>query len=155
MVDHLPSTELGILLAQAYQAFVEQLHDELARQGIRDLRASHGYVLRTIEHAQLNQRELAARLGVTEQAIGKLVTEMVRRKLLRRTVDPTDARARRLALGSRGEQVLHHARRFHARLEAELVAKLGDAVAATRAVLAHVISRDGVPPSPARLRLVV
>jgi DNA-binding MarR family transcriptional regulator len=154
MVEQLPSTDFGIVLALAYQQLVAELHAELARHGIRDIRPSYGYVLRTIEAAPLNQRELAAGLGVTEQAIGKLVTEMVRRKFLRRTIDPADARARKLELGARGQEVLRHARRFHARFEAELVDELGDAVAATRTVLAHMIGRADAAQRPVRLRLV-
>jgi DNA-binding MarR family transcriptional regulator len=154
VVEQLPSPELGILLALAYQQFVEELHGELARHGIRDIRPSYGYVLRTIEQEPLNQRELATRLGVTEQAIGKLVSEMVRRKFLRRTVDAADARARRLVLGARGEEVLRHARRFHARFEAQLTDELGTSVTAMRAVLAHVIERGGPEARRARLRLV-
>ena len=141
-------------MALAYQQFVEELHAELARHGIRDIRPSYGYVLRTIEQQPLNQRELAARLGVTEQAIGKLVSEMVRRKFLRRTVDATDARARRIVLAARGEEVLRHARRFHVRFEAQLANELGTAVSAMRAVLAHIIDRGGPDARPARLRLV-
>ena len=154
MVEQLPSAEFGIMLALAYQQLIAELHAELARHGIRNIRPSYGYVLRTVERAPLNQRELAGLLDVTEQAIGKLVNEMVRRKFLRRTVDPADARARKLVLGARGEEVLRHARRFHARFEAELVDRLGGAVAATRTVLEHMIARAD-PRSPAlRLRLV-
>jgi DNA-binding MarR family transcriptional regulator len=154
MVEQLPSPDFGIVLALAYQQFVDQLHAELARHGIRDIRPSYGYVLRTVEQQPLNQRELAKSLGDTEQAIFKLVTEMVRRKFLRRTVDPGDARARKLVLGSRGEQVLRHARRFHAVFEAQLVEELGGAVAATRSVLAHIIARAAGQARPVRLRLV-
>lgn len=152
MVEQLPSADFGIVLALAYQQLVDELHAELARHGIRDIRPSYGYVLRTIEQTPLNQRELAAHLGVTEQAIGKLVAEMVRRRFLRKTIDPTDARARKLALGARGEEVLRHARRFHARFEAQLVEDLGSAVAATRTVLAHIIARGEA--AAIRLRLV-
>jgi DNA-binding MarR family transcriptional regulator len=154
MVEQLASTDFGIVLALAYQQLVDELHAELARHGIRDIRPTYGYVLRTIAQGPLNQRELAASLGVTEQAIAKLVAEMVRRKFLRKTVDREDARARKLALGARGEEVLRHARRFHARFEAQLVDELGDAVAATRRVLAHVIGRASEPAQGARLRLV-
>ena len=154
MVEQLPSTDFGIVLALAYQRLVDELHAELARHGIRDIRPSYGYVLRTVEQGALNQRELADCLGVTEQAIGKLVGEMVRRKFLRRTVDPNDGRARKLVLGARGEEVLKHARRFHARFEAALVDELGSAVTTTRTLLAHIIARGDGDARPVRLRLV-
>ncbi len=50
------------------------------------------------------------------------------------------------------EATLRHAKQFHAKFEAKLVAELGADVAATRRVLAHIIERgDG---AHARLRLV-
>jgi DNA-binding MarR family transcriptional regulator len=145
--------DFGISLALAYQAFVRELHEELARHGLTELGASYGYILRTVEAGPTNQRQLAERLEVSEQAIGKTVNEMVRRKFLARRVDPDDARARRLALGPKGEATLRHAKQFHARFEAKLVRELGDDVAATRRVLARIIDARG--HANARLRLVV
>ena len=154
MVEQLPSTDFGVLLALAYQQFVAELHAELERHGLHHLGSSYGYILRTLDEEPLNQRELAARLGVTEQAISKVVGEMVRRKLLRRTVDPHDARARRLAVGPRGEELLRHARRFHARFEARLADELGPAAAHARRVLEHIVEAGRVDAGRPRLRLV-
>ena len=144
--------DFGIELALAYQALVEQLHAELARHGLTGLGSSYGYILRTVDDGPINQRQLAERLGVSDQAIGKVVSEMVRRKFLGRRVDPEDARARQLVVGPRGAETLRHARAFHAKFEAALVKRLGADVAATRRVLASIIeSADG---EHARLRLV-
>jgi DNA-binding MarR family transcriptional regulator len=144
--------DFGIELALAYQAFVADLHAELARHDLTGLGSSYGYILRTVEEGPINQRQLAERLEISDQAIGKTVTEMVRRKFLKRRVDPADARARQLVLGSRGEDTLRHARRFHAKFEAALVDELHADVAATRRVLSHIIERAG--GAGARLRLV-
>lgn len=146
--------DFGVVLALAYQGLVEQLHAELARHGFRDVRSSYGYVLRTLVETPLSQRELAHRLGVTDQAIAKLVAELVRRKLVRRLADPADGRVRRLVVGPRGAELLRHARRFHARFERDLVSRLGPDVAATRRVLAHIIADGPSDPGRARLRLV-
>src|SRR3954470_24673498 len=136
--------DFGVELALAYQTLVEELHAELADHGLTGLGSSYGYILRTVEHEPLNQRQLAERLRVTDQAIGKTVTEMVRRKFLIRRVDPDDARARRLAGGPRGEATLRHARAFHAKFEAAVAKRLGAAdLAATRRVLAQIIAGAG------------
>jgi DNA-binding MarR family transcriptional regulator len=145
--------DFGIVLALAYQRFVDELHAELAAHGITDLRSSYGYVLRTLAEAPMNQRSLAHRLGVTDQAIAKLVAEMARRKLIARSPDPDDARARLLVVGSRGQDVLRIARAFHARFERRLARAHGDDVATTRRVLEEVIGRAG-DAGPPRLRLV-
>ncbi|HEU0029918.1 MAG TPA: MarR family transcriptional regulator [Kofleriaceae bacterium] len=144
--------DFGIVLALAYQTFVDELHAELAAHGITDLRPSYGYVLRTLAEAPLNQRALAHRLGVTDQAIAKLVAEMARRKLVARAPDPDDARARLLVVGPRGKDVLRIAHAFHGKFERRLERALGDDVATTRRVLEHVIGTGA--PAATRLRLV-
>ncbi len=140
-------------MALAYQVIVRELHEELARHGLTELGASYGYILRTVEAGEVNQRQLAERLEVSDQAIGKTVNEMVRRRFLVRRVDPDDARARRLALGPKGEATLRHAKQFHVRFEAKLVRELGADVAAARRVLASIIESGG--GADARLRIVV
>lgn len=144
--------DFGVTLALGYQVMVRELHAELARHGLHDLGSSYGYILRTVEAGPLTQRQLAERLDVSDQAIGKVVTEMVRRKFLRRRVDPGDARARQLVLGENGIATLRHAKQFHARFEAKLARELGADVAATRRVLEHIIERGG--GADARLRMV-
>src|SRR5690348_9644360 len=112
------SQDFGVLLGLAYQGFVDRLHAHLAARGFRRLGSAHGYVVRTIAaRPGLTQRELAASLGVTPQAAGKVIDTMVRGRFLTRTPDPDDARARRLTLGPRGVALLAAARAFHAQYE--------------------------------------
>src|SRR4051794_9421000 len=99
--------DFGILLGLAYQGFVEQLHAELASHGFTDLGPSYGYVVRAIDaEPDIRQRTLAARLGITEQGLGKIIDAMVRDKLVRRRPDPTDGRAHVLVLAARGLELL-------------------------------------------------
>src|SRR5881392_129314 len=110
--------DFGILLGLAYQGFVEALHAHLAEHGFTKLGSSHGYVVRAVAATpDMSQRDLAARLAITEQRAGQVVEEMVRGKFLVRRRDPDDARARVLALGPRGEELLRLARAFHASYE--------------------------------------
>jgi DNA-binding MarR family transcriptional regulator len=143
--------DFGILLGLAYQGFVEQLHEDLARHGFTQVGSSVGYVLRAVADEPMNQRQLAARLGITDQGTGKIVDEMVEDGFLVRVADPDDARARRLVLGERGKALLRTARAFHARFEKRLAAKLGKAVVATRAVLEEIVAES--PAETARRRL--
>lgn len=144
--------DFGITLALGYQVMVRELHAELARHGLTDLGSSYGYILRNVEAGPINQRQLAERLEVSDQAIGKTVNEMVQRKFLVRRVDPADGRARQLELGPHGVATLRHAKQFHARFEAKLARELGADVAATRRVLDYIIERSG--GANARLRMV-
>lgn len=144
--------DFGILLGLAYQGFVEQLHADLAANGFTDVPPTVGYVIRAIDGGPLNQRELAAQLGITDQGAKKIVDDLVRRRFVARSVDPDDARARRLVLGTRGKALLAAARAFHARFERELAAELGTSVATTRRVLEHLVAASPGEARRGRLR---
>lgn len=100
----------------------------------------------------MTQRELAARLGITEQGAGQIASEMVRDGFLARRVDAEDARARRLELGPRGRELLRLAGRFHAAYERRLARQLGAPVAETRRVLEHIVATSGAETAKGRLR---
>jgi DNA-binding MarR family transcriptional regulator len=145
--------DFGILLGLAYQGFVEALHAHLAEHGFTTLTNTDGYVVRAIAATPaITQRELAARLAITEQRAGQLVEQMVRRKLLTRKRHPDDARARVLDLGPRGEELLRLARAFHVAFERKLATELGTSVATTRRVLEHIIARASDDTMQGRLR---
>ena len=146
------SRDFGILLGLAYQGFVAHLRADLARHSFRDIGPTVGYVLRVLVDEPMNQRQLSRRLGITDQAIMKIIDDMERRGFVVRAVDPHDARARRLELAARGKQLLRAARRFHARFERALARELGSSVATTRRVLEHIAAHAPGDPGKARLR---
>ena len=144
--------DFGILLGLAYQGFVTRMHADLARRGFRDIGPTVGYVLRVLADEPINQRQLSQRLGITDQAIMKIIDDMARRGFVVRVVDPDDARARRLELGARGKALLRAARQFHARFERELAGELGASVATTRQVLEHIVAHAPGDAGKGRLR---
>jgi DNA-binding MarR family transcriptional regulator len=150
MVERL---DLGILLGLAYQAFTDQLRGALAAQGFTDLGGAYGYVFRVLADEELSQRALAARLGITDQGMAKILGEMVERGYVERRADPDDARVKRLRLARRGRQALAAARRFHAAFEARLVA--GEGAAAVRGLrrLLEVVGQSGGADDLAQARL--
>ena len=146
-------TDFGVLLGLAYQGFVEQLHAHLADRGFTRIGPADGYVVRALAEAPLNQRELAHRLRITEQGAGKIVAEMQRRKLITRRADPSDARAWRLHLATRGELLLREARGFHHRFETALSRAQGADAAAARRALEWIVERSADDTSQGRLRM--
>lgn len=136
--------DLGILLGLGYQTFVDLLRADLKKQGFDDLGGAYGYVFRVLVAEPLSQRELAQRLGITDQGMAKIITEMVERRYVERHPDPDDSRVKRLRLGTRGQAALRAARRFHAAFEAELRRELGDAgVRRLRRALDRIATRGG------------
>jgi DNA-binding MarR family transcriptional regulator len=148
-----PSTDFGILLGLAYQTFTDLLRAVLAKQGFDDLGGAYGYVFRALVDEKPTQRELARRLGITDQGMGKIVSEMMLRGYIERRTDPDDSRAKRLRLAPRGRAALGAARRFHAAFERQLSGDLGQpAVRKLRQNLEILIQR-GVARDVAHARL--
>lgn len=149
-----PRDDFGILLNVAYGAFKDRLHAYLAAAGFDDLGPSYGYVFRSLDEAPLSLAQLAARLAISPQGAHKIVAEMVERGYVERQDDEQDGRVRRLLLTARGRAALRAARRFHAKVEQELVAELGSSrVAAARVVLGAMLpdaDAEGSSPRTAR-----
>src|SRR5215831_12493448 len=134
--------DLGILLGLAYQGFVDRLRAHLKTQGYDDLGGAYGYVFRVLADEPLSQRALARRLGITDQGMAKIISEMVDRGYVERHADPDDSRVNRLRLGARGRSALRAARRFHAAFESELRRDLGEsAVRRLRETLDRIATR--------------
>ncbi|MFI1917811.1 MarR family winged helix-turn-helix transcriptional regulator [Nocardia sp. NPDC020380] len=133
--------DFGVLLGQAYQAFVQELHARLAERGHRMMGASYGYVLRSLAENALTASQLGERLGITAQGAAKVVDEMVKSGYVERRADPADKRAKLLHLSDRGRDMLDTVREFHADYERRLIARVGtDQVAVVRAVLDEIVS---------------
>ena len=139
--------DFGILLGLAYQAFVDQLRTFLADEGFGDLGRSDGYVFRALSESPTTVSALAARLGITKQGAAQIVEDMQRRGYVRRDPDPTDGRARLVALSERGDAALAAARRFHRRFERGLARDHGGGTVGTvRGIL------TAMPASPTTCR---
>jgi DNA-binding MarR family transcriptional regulator len=136
IVDDVTTTDLGILLALAYQEFVRELRETHAAQGFGDTGRSDGIVFRALSVTPLTVSGLAARLEISKQGAGQIVEDMERRGYVERRPDPDDARARLVYLSGRGNAALANARRFHRRYERRLARTHGAAAVRTlRAVL--------------------
>src|SRR6187402_1354368 len=84
-------------------AMADEVQRRIAADGLEDLRMADGVVFQHLVPGPLAIGELAARLGVSQQAASKSVADLERRGYVRREADPADGRARRAALTERGE----------------------------------------------------
>lgn len=120
-----PGYLLPFLLAGAFRALVDRLHDELAEQGHPGLRPVHGFALQAIGDEQITTVQLAARLGVSKQAAAKTAASLLTLGYVERTRDPSDARARPLVVTDSGRDLLRRSARSFATLRSELVGQVG------------------------------
>lgn len=81
---------------------VDGIQSGLAARGFADVRPAHGFVFTRISAAPATTTQIAAHLGVTKQAAGQLVDQLIRRGYVCRETDPQDARARLIVLTERG-----------------------------------------------------
>jgi DNA-binding MarR family transcriptional regulator len=145
--------DFGILLGQAYIAFVDELRAHLASSGFEELNRSFGYVARALATESLSLRELAEHLGITSQGALKIVDDMEENQYLERLPDRDDGRAKRLRLTKRGRAALAAARTFHARFEADLTKRVGAQQArALRAALTELVRHRELEGAPVVLR---
>lgn len=134
--DRWRQTHLGQLLATASRRFDARLlavmaHDEelslalahLAGRG--KLTAAHIHLTRHLPREGCSQTVLAQRVGVTKQAIGKLVDQCCAWNLVRRQPDPRDARAIQVVFTDSGLQWLCAYQRAVAQAQAEFAGAVG------------------------------
>lgn len=138
--DRWRQTHLGRLLGHAMRRFDERVlylmaHNvdvplALSHLAARDqVGAAHVHITRhlTLEGSRLT--DLAARAGMTKQAMGDLVSQCEAWGLVEREPDPHDARARQVRFTATGLAWLHAFRDAVAQAEAEFRAEVGDEIA--------------------------
>jgi DNA-binding MarR family transcriptional regulator len=133
-------THLGRLLGHAMRRFDARVlylmaHDVDVPLALSNLAAraqvgaAHVHITRHLALEGSRLTDLAARAGMTKQAMGDLVTQCEAWGLVTRAPDPHDARARRVRFTPTGLAWLAAFRKAVAQAEAEFRAEVGDAVA--------------------------
>ena len=138
--DNWRQTHLGRLLTLASLRFDARVlavmahNDELALALANlaargKLTASHVHITRYLPLTGCSLTALAARAGVTKQAMGKLVDQCAAWGLVNRAPDPRDARATRIAFTPAGVQWLKAYQQAVQQAESEFRAAVGAEVA--------------------------
>ena len=134
--------DLGYLAQFVGQRINDLVLARLSRGGYGDLRVSHGYVFQHLLDGSRTITELAAQLGVSQQAASKAVAELVALGYLSVAPAP-DRRARAVALTDRARASVALARKARARIEQRLAARHGAALLEARELLALVLDELG------------
>jgi DNA-binding MarR family transcriptional regulator len=87
-------TPLSVLLSAAERALAAELEEGLRAAGYTDLRAAHAQVFVAIDVEGSRLTDLAARAGMTKQAMGELVRYLEQHGYLRVEPDSRDRRAK-------------------------------------------------------------
>jgi DNA-binding MarR family transcriptional regulator len=116
---------LGVLLFVAYRAMENRVFGELAAAGFGDVTPAQARVFQRIGPDGTRLSDLAEQAQVTKQTAGVLVDALERAGYVRRTPDPTDARARLVRISERGEAAVAAAAGVVAEVEGEWAEFLG------------------------------
>ena len=114
-----PPVPLARLLAMAYRQLIDQLHERLAAEGYTDVRPTFGYVLLAVRDQPTMGADIALLLGVTKQAASKLIDVMEQGGYVKRQTHGGDARAKEVAITTRGRKFLATVESIYRDLEAE------------------------------------
>jgi DNA-binding MarR family transcriptional regulator len=116
----------GVLLFIPYRALEDRVFGALAEAGFDDVTPAQARVLQRVGPEGTRLTELAAAAQVTKPTAGFLVDQMERTGYVRRTPDPTDARARLVRLADRALAAKAVADAAVAEVEAGWRAHLGE-----------------------------
>jgi DNA-binding MarR family transcriptional regulator len=119
--------DLPLLLAGAFRAIIDDLHEQLAAAGHPEARPLHGFALQALGAEGVTLSELGRRLGVSKQAAAKTVATLDEIGYTERVAHPLDQRAVLIRRSASGEQMLALSARIFGRIRAELAQQVGEA----------------------------
>ncbi|MBU3105109.1 MarR family winged helix-turn-helix transcriptional regulator [Clostridium gasigenes] len=107
-MDHQVFSELDLtsLLLLSFRAAINELHDRLSELGFEDIRPTHGFMFTYINPDGATGIELAEYLGITKQAVSKMVDYLEKSGYVMRKTHPTDKRGKIIVLTERGLLVM-------------------------------------------------
>jgi DNA-binding MarR family transcriptional regulator len=111
------------------------------RNRVPEAKVAHTRLFPYVDLAGTRQTEIARRAGISKQAVGQLVDELVALGMLRRERDPTDGRALLVQFTDRGLEQLIAGFDVLDAIERELTARVGPGgMERLRADLARVVA---------------
>lgn len=137
-VNPAESPHLLELFDLAFRRMRSEMEGRMAGEAA-DLRSSQLRLLSLTPHEGMRVTDLAARAGMTKQALGELVSGLEGAGHVEVVTDPADRRVRLVRPTPRGRRLTVHVHREIATMEAQLSEQVGPRRWATfRAVLAEV-----------------
>lgn len=119
-------SSLAQVLFKAARLFNEQALERVRERTGTSIRASHTALFPHIDHDGTRLTTLAARLGISKQAVGQLVTELEVMGTLERVPDPDDGRAKLVRFVQRnGRSSIHEGLDLLIEFEKQIAEGLG------------------------------
>ncbi|MGZ9583160.1 MarR family winged helix-turn-helix transcriptional regulator [Paenibacillus marinisediminis] len=118
-------SDLTSLLSLSYSTLIYELHDRLSELGFGDIRPAHGFMFRHLIPNGATGIELAEHLGITKQAVSKMVDYLEESGYVTRKSHPTDKRGKTIVLTERGWLVMKAKEEITAEIEQRWIEIIG------------------------------
>jgi DNA-binding MarR family transcriptional regulator len=144
---------IGRLILLAFRYFERNLLLRLQAVGFSDVRTAHLGVLRQLDMGGTRIIDIAERAGTTKQAMGQVVADCEKQKLVATQIDPTDRRAKIVTFTGRGRALIEAAHNIVDDIEQELIVLVGDKQydvmkSALARIAAQPMPDSGIPADP-------
>ncbi|MFJ7738772.1 MarR family winged helix-turn-helix transcriptional regulator [Lysinibacillus sp. NPDC097287] len=117
--------DLTSLLSLSFSSLINELHDRLSELGFEDIRPAHGFMFKCITPRGATGIELAEYLGITKQAVSKMVDYLENCGYVMRQAHPTDKRGKIIVLTDRGWSVVKAKEKILAEIEEQWMENIG------------------------------
>uniref|UniRef100_UPI0020BF79F7 MarR family winged helix-turn-helix transcriptional regulator n=1 Tax=Lysinibacillus sp. D4A1_S13 TaxID=2941228 RepID=UPI0020BF79F7 len=117
--------DLTSLLSLSFSTVITELHDKLSELGFEDIRPAHGSMFKRILPNGATGTELAEYLGVSKQAVSKMVDSLENSGYVTRKTHPTDKRGKIIVLTERGLAVWKAKEEIVAEIEQRWIENIG------------------------------
>jgi DNA-binding MarR family transcriptional regulator len=118
---------LNRMLLEAFRVLDGQVDAALEARGASELSPRHATAILLLDRKGVRLTDLAERAGITKQAMMQVVNDLERMGLVKRTADPSDARAKSVTLTAKGQKERGEAARAVSGVEQRVRRKLGPA----------------------------
>ncbi|EJS45381.1 MarR family transcriptional regulator [Bacillus toyonensis] len=126
-MNHQVCNELDLksLLSLSFSTSINELHDRLSELEFEDIRPVHDFMFKCITPSGATGIELAEYLGITKQAVSKMVDYLEKSGYVMRQTYPTDKRGNIIVLTERGWLVVQAKEEILAEIEGSWIENIG------------------------------
>ena len=117
---------LGRMLLKLERHFTQQVLTKLAADGMEDITLRHFVIIPHIDHQGARAVEISRQVGISKQAVSKLIDELVQKGYLELKADPSDGRAHLVFMSNKGNEFLKSAIKYTQQVEKQWAAEVGE-----------------------------
>lgn len=147
-IEHYRRNNIGQALLDVAKDFQRSALDGFTARGHRQLQAAHQSVVSFLSLDGTRLTELAARAGMTKQAMGQLVDEVERLGYVERIPDPSDGRAKIVRFTHKGRSLIKAGTEIGGNIQARYAELIGEKKMACLRELLEELHHSIRHPSP-------